>query len=480
MEGNFKRTKFVLAILLLIFLCFSLFPAKRFGGVFVFAAEDLNVKCLKYINEEGDVCKGMSEEKCQEELNECLEFYEQQSDYYEGKVSEKQKEKKTLENKVYVLRNKINKLNSDIYTSNLMIKDLGIQIDDTQESIGVTTGKIGQSQERLAELLRLIEEQDRRSLLEVMLEEDELSDFFDELAALESLSLKNQELLIDIRTLKGHLEDEEENLSSEKQDFEYSVITYEIQKDRSQGLKSEEESLLKITKGQEELYQQHLKEIEAKATEMRAKIFQLAGVSDSDAPSFGEALELAKWVQKQTGVRPAFLLSIITQESSLGRDVGQCYIADKTSGASVGMNTGRRFTNGIHPTRDLPSFLKITQGLGRDPMKTPISCPATYGWGGAMGPAQFIPSTWFLVKDKVVAILGRDPNPWSIRDSFLASGVLLRENGAATSEIRAAARYFGSAGLGYESSVMRRTSCIQIFIDQGTITSSCERLIFIP
>jgi len=52
MGGNFKRTKFALAISLLIFLCFSLFSAKSFVGVFVFAEEDLNEKCQKYLSEE--------------------------------------------------------------------------------------------------------------------------------------------------------------------------------------------------------------------------------------------------------------------------------------------------------------------------------------------------------------------------------------------------------------------------------------------
>ena len=98
-----------------------------------------------------------------------------------------------------------------------------------------------------------------------------------------------------------------------------------------------------------------------------------------------------------------------------------------------------------------------------------------------MGPAQFIPSTWMLVRAEVATLTGSSPaNPWSVRDSFLASGLYLRDLGAATNPLRAAARYFGAANLGYESTVMKRTRCLEIFIDKGTISQECERLVFTP
>ena len=259
-------------------------------------------------------------------------------------------------------------------------------------------------------------------------------------------------------------------------------------------------------------YQQYLKEkgdVERRAAEIREKIFQLAGISEVEMPSFGQALEIAQWVQSQTGVRPAFLLSIITQESALARNVGQCYIANETTGASIHITSGQLYNKGIHSTRDLPLFLLITKELGKNPLKTPISCyipmcysstlrrttytsmningnpncPVGYvpfGFGGAMGPAQFIPSTWNSYKNELERRLGKKPSPWSVRDSFLAAGLLLESNGAATNELTAAAKYFGAANIGYESSVMQRARCIQTFIDNGTIDFLCEGLIFIP
>jgi len=108
-----------------------------------------------------------------------------------------------------------------------------------------------------------------------------------------------------------------------------------------------------------------------------------------------------------------------------------------------------------------------------------------YGWGGAMGPAQFIPSTWVLYKDKLKTIVGKPADPWDVKDAFLASGLLLGDNGAALNEWKAAMRYFsGSSWTKYEESygnlVIARTNCLQTFIDHGTITARCDKLIFIP
>jgi membrane-bound lytic murein transglycosylase B len=63
-----------------------------------------------------------------------------------------------------------------------------------------------------------------------------------------------------------------------------------------------------------------------------------------------------------------------------------------------------------------------------------------------MGPAQFIPSTWILYKDRVKAITGKPADPWSIKDSFLAAALYLADYGAKkqtyNAEWKAAMIYF--------------------------------------
>lgn len=48
-----------------------------------------------------------------------------------------------------------------------------------------------------------------------------------------------------------------------------------------------------------------------------------------------------------------------------------------------------------------------------------------------MGPAQFIPSTWILYKDRIAKATGDNPpNPWSARDAVFATAILMMDNGA--------------------------------------------------
>jgi membrane-bound lytic murein transglycosylase B len=98
-----------------------------------------------------------------------------------------------------------------------------------------------------------------------------------------------------------------------------------------------------------------------------------------------------------------------------------------------------------------------------------------------MGPAQFIPSTWNLYTERLTSILGKAPDPWAIKDSFTASALYLYDLGASAQttakESSAAARYYGAAG-SYNATVMRRATCIQTFIDSGTMSTTCQNLIF--
>jgi membrane-bound lytic murein transglycosylase B len=331
-------------------------------------------------------------------------------------------------------------------------------------------------------------EYDQRSTIEILLAEPTLAGFFDNVIALESLNERTHQLLVNIKDLKQTLESQKVLVEDEKDQREREQIAAALAKQEQERNRQQADTLLRVAQRERITYEQYLQEVEAQTRAIRSRLLNLVGTPD--APTFGEALDMAQRVQELTGVRAAFLLAIVIQESALGRNVGQCNLADTTSGASVGVNTGRKFSNGIHPTRDLPPFLQITQETGRNPLQTPISCPLSIGYGGAMGPSQFIPSTWILYRNGVAQLTGMTADPWNVRDAFLGSGLLLRDNGAAprtySAEWCAAARYFsGSCSsashvVSYANTVLARANCVQDFITTGNVSAQCERLVFIP
>lgn len=384
----------------------------------------------------------------------------------EKDISKTQQEKNTLQNQVSILKKKIEKLNLQIQQSNTMIGDITIQIKDTGNSIEKTTLKIDDSRGNLADILKTIYQEDQKSLVEILISSDKISDFFSSLSALEDLNSKSRQLISDIRELKVSLEEQKQSLDEEKEDLGRIAKIQILQRGESTNTKKEQEKLLEQTKGKESEYQKLLTASQKKAAEIRARIFELMGVPK--APTFGEALDIAKFVADITGVRPAFLLAILEQESAIGKNVGQCYLVNKNTGEGVRVSNNAKATKTMHPTRDVPHFLNITTELGRDPFKTLVSCPMSFGWGGAMGPAQFIPSTWVLYDDKVKEII-QSADPWSIRDSFLAAALYLTDYGAAKktrdAEWRAAMIYFsGSTNSRYSfygNSVLSRADTIE-------------------
>ena len=360
-------------------------------------------------------------------LEQELKKLEEEIYKYNQDIKKTEQEKKTLENKVSSLKSKIKKLDLQIYQSNIVIKDLGLQIKDTEDSIEKTSLKIEETKVRLAVILRTIYEEDQKPLIEILLS-DGFSEFFDDLVALESLNTSSKQLLENIKSLKVTLENEKKSLDDEKGATEKQLQIQTIQKQESEKARKDQEYFLKLTEAE---YQKYLKErddIAKKAQDIRSRIFELIGVPE--APTFGEAYEIAKFAYTITDVRPALLLAVLTQESNIGKNVGQCYLTDFQTGNGVKAKTGQAISKVMNPTRDIPNFLQITQALGRDPKNTPVSCPMSVGWGGAMGPAQFIPSTWMMYQKELTEFAGKPVDPWNIKDAFLAAAAYLADSGA--------------------------------------------------
>ncbi|MDO8521011.1 MAG: lytic murein transglycosylase, partial [bacterium] len=232
----------------------------------------------------------------------------------------------------------------------------------------------------------------------------------------------------------------------------------------------EKAALLSITKNKQKGYTIVLADRKKRAAEIRAALFALR---DSGEIPFGRALDYATVVSAKTGIRPAYLLAIFQQESSFGKNQGSCYLKNSSTGAGIGVRTGNTIARVMNPSRDVGPFLSITRELGRDPFNTLVSCPQEVGWGGAMGAAQFIPSTWILFMNRITKALGTaSADPWSARDAFMAAGIYLSDLGAKagtySAERDAACRYFSgkrcsqsSWAATYGNQVMAKAANIQ-------------------
>src|SRR3989344_4573236 len=448
------------------------------------SAEDLESTCQQ-LTESTAGCPGLSSADCKALLQKCSDYYDQQSEVLSQDITKTSQQKNTLANQIYSLKKKIQNLEYQISQSAVKVKGLNVQIEDTQLSIGETSDKIADSKNQITGILRSIYEEDKKPSIEVLLE-GSLSDFFSNLVYLESLNSKVSELLENTKILQSYLQGQKVKMDGEVDQLQKTIALQSLQKQENEQNRQQQQSYLNLTEAQYQQQLQDKKELDEKAAKIRALLFQIVGVSK--APTFGEALDVAKSAAGLVGIRPAFLLAVISQESAIGRNVGQCVLVDPATGTGKRISTGATVLRVMKPTRDVPPFLEITKSLGRDPYDTPVSCWITayvsgqaYGWGGAMGPAQIIPSTWKLFEGRLISLLGGTPDPWGIKDSFTASALYLADLGASAQtpakESSAASRYYGGSS-SYARSVMGRANCIQTFTDSGTMSATCQNLIF--
>ena len=399
-------------------------------------------------------------------------------------IAKTETEKKNLQNQISILKSKIKKLELEIQQANLMIKDLTYQIADTEDSIEKTSLKISEYRKRLADILKLIYQEEQKPLIEILIFEKNLSGFFDNLVALENLNQKQRELLKVIKDLKLGLEQQKDKLTNEKEDLARTVKVQVLQKQQSDEIKKEHENLLKMTEVQYQQYLKEKKELEKRAAEIRNRIVQLTLPGLAVPRDNKELYQLAKWAGEAAGgVRPALILGLIEVESALGTNVGQC----NCSGQTVCRHPELSYKK-VMPSRQWAAFEQITKELGLDPNTTPVSCYVNGGkvqMGGAMGPAQFMPNTWLNLgyKERVESITGVKPaNPWRARDAFLAAALYLADFNAKTqkreSEMAAVTAYLcgtptlttrciNAGGKWYRDTVMKKANEWQTLIDQG-------------
>ena len=375
----------------------------------------------------------------------------------------------SIDRDISVLKTKIKKSQLDIQAKNLLIKKLGGEIVEKDKKINVLNVRIGDIQESLAQLIRKDREMDDKSILALILSKDSISDVYSDIDTFSSIKRSINTSVTEIKGIKALTEEEKLKLEQTKNQETDTKVQLETVKKAVEISEKDKQQLLSISKNKEIEYQ---KVLDAKAKRRAEILSMLFDLRDASAIPFEKALEYANDASKITGVTPAFILAIITQESNLGTDQGSCYVTNMDTGAGASSKSGRVFPNVMKPTRDIKPFFEIATSVGRDPYKTLVSCPiasaGSSSWGGAMGPAQFIPSTWQGIKKRVASALGiQTPDPWYAKDAFMASALFLKDLGGIgnsyTSQIKAACKYYGSGGssCNYGKQVLARVTKIQ-------------------
>lgn len=354
-------------------------------------------------------------------------------------VEDKQQERQSLERDISIIESEIKKAQLGIQARAVAIEQLSDQIGDKEVVLDILAERLGKQQASLADLVRksaLIEEY---SLVEVMLSKQSFSEFFTDIATYQSIKESLNESLAALHGIRRDTVEQKNELENKQETEAEMKRIQELQKREIEAKEEQKSQILTVTKGEEQAYQQLLESQQRTAAQLRNALFELLGGGGGIA--FPEAVRLAQYAAGVTGVDAALILAILEQETNIGSNLGSCLFTDSSSGRAI-----------MHPDRDEPIFLAIAKTLGFDPYSRTVSCPITQngqrvGWGGAMGPSQFIPSTWAIYggivnvgngweyskdADAIRRINGNSgpASPFNNQDAFIATALLLRDNGA--------------------------------------------------
>jgi peptidoglycan hydrolase CwlO-like protein len=373
-------------------------------------------------------------------------------------VEDKQEERQSLERDISIIESEIRKAQLGIQARAVAIEQLTDQIGEKEVVLDILAEKLNKQQDSLADLVRKSALLDEYSLVEVMLSKQSFSEFFTDVAVFQSIKESLNESLAILHGIRRDTVEQKLALEGKQETEAEMKRIQELEKQEIERKEREKEQILTVTKGEEDAYQSLLESQRKTAAELKNALFQLLG--GGGGIPFPEAVRLAKYASGVTGVDSALILAILEQETNLGSNLGSCVFTDSTSDRPV-----------MHPDRDEPVFLAIAESLGFDPYTRTVSCPlirngTRVGWGGAMGPSQFIPSTWAIYggmvnvgngwvydqsSDAIRRINGSSgpSNPFNNQDAFIATALLMRDNGANGSysgDRRAALRYYAGWG----------------------------------
>lgn len=373
-------------------------------------------------------------------------------------VEDKRHERQSLERDIDIINAEIRKTQLGIEARSLAIASLSQQIGDKEVLIEVLNDRLDKQKQSLAKVIRQTQATGDYSLAEVMLSSQSFSEFFVDVESFRSVKESLSDSLQVLYEIRSDTELQKEDLEHKQLSEAEMKRIQELERERIKAQEAAKQEILTVTRGEEQAYQAVLQEQQRTAAQLRAQLFELLG--GGGGIPLPEAIALARTAGGRTGVPASLILAVLKQETDIGSHLGSCIYSEMRGDRAV-----------MHPDRDAPVFLALAEALGFDANRQQVSCPITQngsrvGWGGAMGPSQFIPSTWAIYggivnngsgfvydrsQDVIRTILGKSSpsSPFNNQDAFTATALLLRDNGANgthAADRLAALRYYAGWG----------------------------------
>jgi len=204
-----------------------------------------------------------------------IQQLEEQAATYKESLKGIQDQKNTLANQLATIEARVKKLRADINVTSAKISTANLQIEELSLEIYEKTQQIDENKDNIAGIIRTLYEYDKKTILELVLENKNFSDFLNQVQYVELVQKNIQKYLESLKELKSDLENRKQQEELRKKELESYNAQLSGQKQIEENQKAQKNNLLKQTKGQEKQYQQLLSDVEEKQQQIQEEIFNL-------------------------------------------------------------------------------------------------------------------------------------------------------------------------------------------------------------
>jgi murein DD-endopeptidase MepM/ murein hydrolase activator NlpD len=204
-----------------------------------------------------------------------LNAIKEKQEKYNKLIEEFQSEQSTLENQVSILENRIEKAQLDITKLELEIDELNLEIRKLGLDIQAKDKKIDNEKQHLASLLKMVNKQNQTSTLEILLLNDSLAEFLNQVKYLEDTNKEISSSLNDLKKNKEKLEIDRRNKAQKNEELARLKKNLETKRDALKYERNNKEYLLEKTEEKEDKYQDLLSEAKKQQEEASQEIINL-------------------------------------------------------------------------------------------------------------------------------------------------------------------------------------------------------------
>ncbi|MFA6466498.1 MAG: peptidoglycan DD-metalloendopeptidase family protein [Patescibacteria group bacterium] len=203
-----------------------------------------------------------------------------QIDVYKKNIDAKQRQLGNLATQISTLNESIAKINLEIQATELEMDALNLEIENTQLKIDSKEKEITEQKDVLAEVIRsLHRQQQKNNLLEILILNDNFSDFIADLNNLEDMRDNLFDGVGELNKIKIALSDDKNSIENEKTELDTLKSILDNKKGSLDGQKTSKSTLMAATQGQEAKYQTLLHQAKEEQEQANSDIVYLEQIA---------------------------------------------------------------------------------------------------------------------------------------------------------------------------------------------------------